>query len=246
ECRQRTQHRGGFRELHPTACQRRYPRHRFVVCQSARSTGRTGGARCDPRNLFSARVCRHWWTDELRRQSYGCLPAGRRQPRPDSQGREANRSAGPTGSEIGVCDQSQGCQGARPDRAGDAARGGRRGDRMSRAAMRRREFITLIGGAAAAWPLAAETQQPGRVRRLGFLISSAETDQEARNWITAFERRFAELGWTDGRNVRIEYRFGGGDATRMRQLARELLELQPDAVLASATMAATAVRQQTL
>jgi len=111
--------------------------------------------------------------------------------------------------------------------------------------IRRREFIGLLGGAAA-WPLAAEAQQPDRVRRLGFLISTAETDQEARNWITAFERRFAELGWTDGRNVRIEYRFGGGDATRMRQLARELLELQPDAVLASATMAATAVRQQTL
>src|SRR5215813_5988640 len=112
--------------------------------------------------------------------------------------------------------------------------------------MRRREFIHLLGGAAAAWPVAAEAQQPDRVRRLGFLISSAETDQEARHWITAFERRFADLGWTDGRNVRIEYRFGGGDATRMRQLASELLELQPDAVLASATMAATAMRQQTL
>src|SRR5215510_5915939 len=114
------------------------------------------------------------------------------------------------------------------------------------AAMKRREFITLLGGAAVAWPLAARAQQPDRVRRVGFLISTAETDQEARNWIRAFEQRFAELGWTDGRNVRIEYRFGGGDATRMPQLARELLELRPDAVLASATMAATAVRQQTL
>ena len=112
--------------------------------------------------------------------------------------------------------------------------------------MRRREFISLLGGATAAWPLAARAQQPGRVRRVGFLTSTAESDQEARKWIIAFERRFAELGWTDGGNVRIEYRFGGGDATRMRQLAKELLESQPDAVLAATTIAATAVRQQTL
>jgi putative ABC transport system substrate-binding protein len=112
--------------------------------------------------------------------------------------------------------------------------------------MRRREFISLLGGATAAWPFATRAQQPDRTRRVGFLISNAETDQEARNWITAFERRFAELGWTDGRNVRIEYRFGGGDATRMPQLAKELLELRPDAVLAATMVAATAVRQQTL
>jgi ABC-type uncharacterized transport system substrate-binding protein len=112
--------------------------------------------------------------------------------------------------------------------------------------MRRREFISLLGGATTAWPFATRAQQPDRIRRVGFLISNAETDQEARNWITAFERRFAELGWTDGRNVRIEYRFGGGDATRMPQLAKELLELRPDAVLAATMVAATAVRQQTL
>jgi ABC-type uncharacterized transport system substrate-binding protein len=110
----------------------------------------------------------------------------------------------------------------------------------------RRKFITLLGGAAAVWPMMARAQQPDRVRRVGFLISTAATDQEARNWITAFERRFAELGWTDGRNVRIEYRFGEGDATRMRQLAKQLLDLQPDAVLAATTSAATALRQQTL
>jgi len=111
--------------------------------------------------------------------------------------------------------------------------------------VKRRDFVTLLGGAVA-WSLAARAQQPDRVRRVGFLISTAETDQEARNWIRAFEQRFAELGWTDGRNVRIEYRFGGGDATRMPQLARELLELRPDAVLAATLSAATAVRQQTL
>ena len=111
--------------------------------------------------------------------------------------------------------------------------------------MKRREFITLLGGTGV-WPLAARAQQPDRVRRVGFLISTAETDQEARAWITAFERRLAELGWADGRNVRIEYRFGEGDATRMPQLAKELLELRPDAVLAATFSAATAMRQQTL
>ena len=111
--------------------------------------------------------------------------------------------------------------------------------------MKRREFITLLGGTGV-WPLAARAQQPDRVRRVGFLISTAETDQEARAWITAFERRFAELGWVDGRNVRIEYRFGEGNATRMPQLAKELLELRPDAVLAATFSAATAMRQQTL
>jgi len=111
--------------------------------------------------------------------------------------------------------------------------------------VKRREFITLLGGTGV-WPLAARAQQPDRVRRVGFLISTAETDQEARAWITAFERRLAELGWADGRNVRIEYRFGEGDATRMPQLAKELLELRPDAVLAATFSAATAMRQQTL
>jgi len=111
--------------------------------------------------------------------------------------------------------------------------------------VKRRDFITLLGGAAT-WPLAAPAQQGERMRRVGFLISTEETDQEARNWITAFQRRFAELGWTDGHNVRIEYRFGGGDATRMPQLAKELLELRPDAVLAATSSAATAMRQQTL
>jgi putative ABC transport system substrate-binding protein len=111
--------------------------------------------------------------------------------------------------------------------------------------VKRREFITLLGGTGV-WPLAARAQQPDRVRRVGFLISTAETDQEARAWITAFERRFAELGWVDGRNVRIEYRFGEGNATRMPQLAQELLELRPDAVLAATFSAATAMRQQTL
>ena len=112
--------------------------------------------------------------------------------------------------------------------------------------MRRREFITFLGGAAVAWPLAAQAQQANRMRRIGFLTSSAESDPEAQLWITAFRKGLEEFGWTDGHNVRIEYRFGGGDVTPMLRLAKELLALQPDVILASTGPAATAVRQQTL
>ena len=74
--------------------------------------------------------------------------------------------------------------------------------------MRRREFITLLGGAVAAWPQPALAQQPERTRRIGVLSSLAETDVEAQAWDAAFRKRLAELGWIEGRNVRIDYRWG--------------------------------------
>jgi hypothetical protein len=87
--------------------------------------------------------------------------------------------------------------------------------------MRRREFITLLGGAAAAWPLAARAQQ---LRRVGVLIPShSQTDREGQTSITAFLDTFQKLGWTDGRNVRIEYRWGAGDAERTKAGANELV-----------------------
>jgi putative ABC transport system substrate-binding protein len=100
--------------------------------------------------------------------------------------------------------------------------------------MRRREFITLLGGAAAAWPLAARAQQGGRMRRIGVLMSGVESDPRALEYITAFAQGLAELGWTVGRNVRIEYRWGAGDLDRFRRYAAELVALSPDVVLASA------------
>jgi putative tryptophan/tyrosine transport system substrate-binding protein len=111
--------------------------------------------------------------------------------------------------------------------------------------LRRREFITLVGGAAA-WPVAARAQQADRVRRIGFVTSSAESDPETQSWVAAFIKGLEELGWTDGRNVRIDYRFGGGDATLVPKLAKELIELRPEVIVAATTPAATAVRQQTL
>src|SRR5262245_7748173 len=96
----------------------------------------------------------------------------------------------------------------------------RRGDRM-----KRRAFITLLGGAAAAWPLAARAQQGERVRRIGVLMSAVEGDQRGLESITAFAQGLAELGWTVGRNVRIEYRWGAGDLDRFRRYAAELIAL---------------------
>jgi putative tryptophan/tyrosine transport system substrate-binding protein len=100
--------------------------------------------------------------------------------------------------------------------------------------MRRREFITLLGGAAAARPLAARAQQGERMRRIGVLMSAVEGDQRGLEFITAFAQGLAELGWTVGRNVRIEYRWGAGDLDRFRRYAAELVALAPDVVLASA------------
>jgi ABC-type uncharacterized transport system substrate-binding protein len=99
--------------------------------------------------------------------------------------------------------------------------------------MKRREFITLLGGAAAAWPFAARVQQPERMRRIGVLVSAVEGDPRGLESITAFAQGLAELGWTVGRNVRIEYRWGAGDLDRFRRYAAELIALSPDVVLAS-------------
>jgi putative ABC transport system substrate-binding protein len=100
--------------------------------------------------------------------------------------------------------------------------------------MNRREFITVLGSAAAAWPLAARAQQGERMRRIGVLMSAVEGDQRGLEFITAFAQGLAELGWTVGRNVRIEYRWGAGDLDRFRRYAAELVALAPDVVLASA------------
>src|SRR5215472_12443462 len=111
---------------------------------------------------------------------------------------------------------------------------------------KRREFITLLGGAAAAWPLAARAQQAGVMPRIGFLSVFAESDPEGQAWIRELMQRLQELGWVNGRNVRIDFRFGGADAARISTLATELIELRPDMIFAVNTNAALALRQQTL
>src|SRR5262245_13703509 len=94
--------------------------------------------------------------------------------------------------------------------------------------IRRRDFITLRGGAAAAWPLAARTQQPDGVRRIGVLMSSAADNPGAPARVTAIAQGLQELGWTVGRNVRIDYRWGAGDIELFRKYAAELVALKPD------------------
>jgi putative ABC transport system substrate-binding protein len=92
--------------------------------------------------------------------------------------------------------------------------------------MRRREFITLLGGAAT-WPLAARAQQGERVRRIGLLMGTAD-DREGQARVAALKQGLQELGWTDGRNIQIETRFAGADAGRIRAHAAELVALAPD------------------
>jgi putative tryptophan/tyrosine transport system substrate-binding protein len=99
--------------------------------------------------------------------------------------------------------------------------------------MRRREFIAGLGGAAAAWPLAARAQPSDRMRRIGVLMNLAADDPEAQARLAAFRKGLQELGWIEGRNVRIDYRWGPGDADRMRTYAAELVALAPDVILAT-------------
>jgi len=111
--------------------------------------------------------------------------------------------------------------------------------------MRRRAFITLLGGAAATWPLAARAQQPQQMRRIGVLMNVAADDPEAPARVGVLSQGLAELGWTIGRNVRIDYRWYAGNADAARKYAAELLALAPDVVVASGTLGVTAIQQGT-
>jgi ABC-type uncharacterized transport system substrate-binding protein len=109
----------------------------------------------------------------------------------------------------------------------------------------RRKFLATLGGAAAAWPLAARAQQPERARRIGVLMNLAADDPQALSRITAFVQGLQQLGWTEGRNMRIDTRWSAGDAARFHRYAEELLALAPDVVLASGTPAIQALQQAT-
>jgi len=111
--------------------------------------------------------------------------------------------------------------------------------------IRRREFITLLGSTAAAWPLMARAQQSDRVRRIGVLMGGDENDPEPKRRLSAFTQALAGLGWTDGRNVRMDLLWYGDDINRIRAVAQELVGLQPDIILASSTPAAIALQRET-
>ncbi len=112
--------------------------------------------------------------------------------------------------------------------------------------MRRREFIiTLIGGAAVAWPFMTHAQQPERMRLIGVLTGYAESDTAAQSWLAAFRGALAKLGWTEGSNLRIELRWVAGNADRMRTLAKELVDLRPDAIFGANTPVIGALARET-
>ena len=110
--------------------------------------------------------------------------------------------------------------------------------------MQRREFITLLGGTLAL-PLTARAQQPERMRRIGVLMAYAESDQEGQAWMVAFWKGLQKLGWTEGRNVRIDTRWAAADVETMQRFAKELVTLQPDLILTQNTPTTAAMLQQT-
>src|ERR1017187_5088236 len=111
--------------------------------------------------------------------------------------------------------------------------------------MRRREFITLLGGTVAAWPLAARAQQPERMRRIGVLMAFDERDARAKGWLSRFTQGLSELGWTEGRNLQMEVRWAADSVDRMRMFAKELVELRPDVILSFGTPVTAALQRET-
>src|ERR1700730_4618063 len=109
--------------------------------------------------------------------------------------------------------------------------------------MRRREFIA--GVAAIVWPIAARAQQPVRMRRIGVLMAGDENDPEGKAWLSGFTRGLAELGWTDGRNLRMDVLWAAGNIDLMRIFAKGLIDLRPDVILAGTTPATAALQRET-
>src|ERR1700751_3562547 len=109
--------------------------------------------------------------------------------------------------------------------------------------MRRREFITLIGGMAVAWPLAARAQGE-QMRRIGVLMGWPESDHRAQSWVAALREELRKLGWTEGTNIEIDTRWAAADVEPMKRFAKELIALQPDLMVTGSTPATAAMLQQ--
>ena len=110
--------------------------------------------------------------------------------------------------------------------------------------MRRREFIAGLG-CAAAWPMAVRAQHDGRMRRIGVLMGYREGDPEGKSYISSFTQRLSELGWTESRNLRVDVRWAAGDVNRMRAIAKELVSLQPEVIVAHSTSVTAALQRET-
>jgi putative tryptophan/tyrosine transport system substrate-binding protein len=110
--------------------------------------------------------------------------------------------------------------------------------------MRRRDLVKAAVISAVTWPLAARAQEPSRMRRIAVLMAFSESNPEFRSFIDTFMQGLTQLGWVDGRNVQIEVRWAGGDVGRMRDLAKQLVELQPDVIVASTTPVTAALQRR--
>jgi putative ABC transport system substrate-binding protein len=117
--------------------------------------------------------------------------------------------------------------------------------RMALDQLQRREVMTLIGSAAAAWPLSARAQQAERMRRVGMLLGQDESDPQVQSEVTAVRQEFSKLGWIEGRNLRLDIRFGKNDASRIRAYAADLVKLAPDILMVSTPAATRALQQET-
>src|SRR5438132_8967063 len=112
--------------------------------------------------------------------------------------------------------------------------------------MKRREFITLIGGGAAAWPLKAQAQQPERMARIGVMLAFNASDPEAKPFVAALKKGLQDLGWVEGRNIEFDFRWPAADPDRIRAYAAELVDTKPSVILVNSTAATAALQQKTL
>jgi putative ABC transport system substrate-binding protein len=111
--------------------------------------------------------------------------------------------------------------------------------------IKRREFVSLLGGATVAWPFVALAQKPDRMRRIGVLMSLGENDSEGMAQLSGFTQGLADLGWSDGSNLRMDVRWGGGDVNKIRTFAKELVAMRPDVILAQGTPVTAALQRET-
>src|SRR5262249_54213455 len=199
-CQHRRRDRLGVREIGAATSRRAHCGPQRILHKAVRTNRGAGGAARIACDLSVSPVRSGRWSRHLRNESYRFLSPNGYLHRSGSQGREAGRHAGLATDQVRASPQSQDRQDAGSDNSAGRARDRRRGDRM-----KRREFITLFGGAAVAWPLAARAQQPDRIRRIGVLMAAeAQDDPIAHAQVAAFRQELEKLGWTEGRNVRID------------------------------------------
>src|SRR6516164_265356 len=199
-----------------------------------------------------ARSPKSYLSAKRRHRQHRCAPSDSipRAATAENQSLEIKPDRGPGGAPLqpvpGVRSARAGCRAVRTARSWRGivpfthlAREGR-----MTVTIGRRELLVALGGAAAAWPLAARAQQAERGRRIGLLMASAD-DREGQARVAPLKEELQELGWTDGRNIQIETRFGGGDVGRIRAHAAELVALAPDVLVGNATPDIRALRQAT-